>query len=519
MMNKNYMMLFLLFVICILIFSVPACGSSSELSEDIDSGTNFECGVCNLGGMSGKSGSGGFAGKGGFSGNKGGSAGIGGNSGTAGSGGVVETGGNSGTSGFGGMFHKGGFAGVAGFSGTHNKGGFAGTGGIIETGGVAGSGGIIEVGGAAGSGGIIETGGASGSGGVIESGGSSGAGGTCCDGGSAGIDSGTGGTTAQCPGECISGSIYNKWFNTGCNSCLSIITCNSSCQWETGNCVIIVECLSGSVESQNCDCGTISRTCSSQCQWGDWNICSPGCVIDSGVTDADIDGSVADVDIDSNGGSGGGADTGCAPQLPVALGMADGFAVLAGATVTNTGFTIINGDLGLSPGSSVTGFPPGLVNGTQHITDPTAAQAIFDLTTAYNTTAGLSTCPIGIAGNLGGLTLYPALYKSTSSLEISSGDLVLDGQGDMNAVFIFQVASSFTMTPGRMVLLVGQAKAINVFWQVGSSATFATTASFVGTIMADQSITFETGAKLEGRALARIAAVTLDSNIISLPAQ
>jgi len=207
-----------------------------------------------------------------------------------------------------------------------------------------------------------------------------------------------------------------------------------------------------------------------------------------------------------------------AHQVAVTLGAAgEGFAVLAGSTVANTALTTVNGDLGLSPGSAVTGFPPGVVNGTQHVADSTAAQAQLDLTVAYNDAAGRSVGAIAVAGNLGGMTLPPGLYKSTSSLEISSGDLTLDAQGDANAVFIFQIASTLTTTSGRQVILAGGAKAANIYWQVGTSAVLGTTSVFKGIIMADQSITLTTGAILEGRALTRVAAVTLDSNTITVP--
>jgi ABC-type Fe2+-enterobactin transport system substrate-binding protein len=122
-----------------------------------------------------------------------------------------------------------------------------------------------------------------------------------------------------------------------------------------------------------------------------------------------------------------------------------------------------------------------------------------------------------VAGNLGGQTLTPGLYKSTSSLSISSGDLTLDAQGDGAAVFIFQMASTLTTTAGRQVTLANGARSANVYWQVGTSATLGTTSAFQGTILADQAITLNNGATLNGRALARIAAVALDSNTIVRP--
>lgn len=201
----------------------------------------------------------------------------------------------------------------------------------------------------------------------------------------------------------------------------------------------------------------------------------------------------------------------------VALGEAGAFAILAGSTVTSTGATALTGDMGVSPGTALTGFPPGTLTGTKHAGDATSAAAMTDLTTAYNDAAGRTLAPVTIAGNLGGLTLPPGLYKSTSSLSISSGDLTLDAQGDANAVFIFQMASTLTTTSGRKVILSDGAKSANVFWQVGSSATLGTSSVFKGTIMADQSITLNTGASLNGRALARIGAVTLAGNAVVMP--
>lgn len=192
---------------------------------------------------------------------------------------------------------------------------------------------------------------------------------------------------------------------------------------------------------------------------------------------------------------------------------ASNFVVLAGSAVTSTGATNLTGDLGLSPGSSIGGFPPGILTGTQHINDASSTQAKLDLTAAYNDAAGrTSTDIVTIAGNIGGLTLTPGLYKSTSTLAISSGDLTFDAKGNSSAVFIIQIASTLTTTSGRKVILSGGAQASNIFWQVGSSATFGTTSVFKGTVMAMQSITFDTGATLDGRALARNAGITMAGN-------
>ena len=203
-------------------------------------------------------------------------------------------------------------------------------------------------------------------------------------------------------------------------------------------------------------------------------------------------------------------------QATVSLGAdASTLAVLAGTGITNTGATNITGDIGLSPGTSIGGFPPGVLNGTQHINDNIANQAKSDLTSAYNDAAGrTSTDIVTLSGNMGGLTLTPGLYKSTSSLAISSGNLTFNANGNANAVFIIQIASSLTVTSGLQVILSGGASSSNIFWQVGSSATFGTTSVFKGTIMAMQSITFDTGATLDGKALAQTGAVTLAGNTI-----
>jgi hypothetical protein len=203
----------------------------------------------------------------------------------------------------------------------------------------------------------------------------------------------------------------------------------------------------------------------------------------------------------------------------VALGSAATFDVLAGSTVTNTGPTVITGgNLGLSPGSAVTGFPPGTLisPAVMQVTDPAAAQGQLDLTTAYIYTAGL---PGGasLPGDLSGLTFAPGLYKTSSTVMLSAGNVTLDAQGNANAVFIFQIGSTLTTIGSTQVVLAGGAQAKNVFWQVASSATLGTNSTFQGTIMALQSITLDTGATLNGRALARNAAVALDSNPVNAP--
>lgn len=202
-------------------------------------------------------------------------------------------------------------------------------------------------------------------------------------------------------------------------------------------------------------------------------------------------------------------------QASVAMAGAANFAILAGSAVSSTGATNITGDLGLSPGTSVGGFPPGILVGTQHVNDAIANQAKLDLTAAYNDAAG-RTCTdiVTLSGNIGGLTLTPGLYKSTSSLAVSSGDLTFDAKGNSSAVFIIQIASTLTTTSGRKVILSGGALASNIFWQVGTSATFGTTSVFKGTVMAMQSITFDTGATLDGKSLARTGAIVMAGNTI-----
>jgi Ice-binding-like len=196
------------------------------------------------------------------------------------------------------------------------------------------------------------------------------------------------------------------------------------------------------------------------------------------------------------------------------LGTALNFAVLAGSTITNTGPSVITGNLGLHPGTAVTGFPPGSVTGTKHVTDAVALQAKNDLVTAY-TDAASSPSTSNLTGkDLGGKNLTPGVYTFSSSAQLT-GPLTLSGNG----VFIFRIGSTLTTASNSVVLLRNGAQACAVYWQVGSSATLGSATQFQGNLMALTSITMVTGANiLKGRALARNGALTLDGNQITPPA-
>lgn len=203
----------------------------------------------------------------------------------------------------------------------------------------------------------------------------------------------------------------------------------------------------------------------------------------------------------------------------ISLNTAQNFGVLGGSTVTNTGPSVVTGNVGVSPGSAVTGFPPGVVvGGTIHAADATAGQAQTDLTAAYNAAAGIA-CNTDLTGqDLGGLTLTPGVYCFDTSAGLT-GTLTLDLQGDPSAFFLFKIGSTLTTASGSSVVLAnsgGTTCPPNVFWQVGSSATFGTGSSFSGNVLALTSITLTTGASLNGRALARNGAVTLDTNTVTL---
>ena len=201
---------------------------------------------------------------------------------------------------------------------------------------------------------------------------------------------------------------------------------------------------------------------------------------------------------------------------PVGLGTAGNFAVLAGETITNTGPTTITGDVGLHPGSSTTGFasvtlvPPSAT----HIADAVALNAKNDLITAYNTAAGSLPVTI-VATELGGQTLPAGVYASDSGTFGITGTLTLDAQDDPLAVFIFQMESTLITATSSVVRIINAGQACNVFWQVGSSATIAPSTTFVGNIMALTSIALQTGATIQGRALARNGEVTMDTNTIT----
>lgn len=219
---------------------------------------------------------------------------------------------------------------------------------------------------------------------------------------------------------------------------------------------------------------------------------------------------------------GGGGDEATAPAnnkfSAAAMGSEQSFAVLGGSTVTNTGSSVITGNLGLHPGTSITGFTPGgpgLVSGETHTTDAVALQAQTDTTATYLDLEAQA-CDTTISADLGGRTLTPGVYCAATSMGLT-GALTLDAGGDSSAVWVFQAGSTLTTAVNSSVVLTNGADACNVFWQVGSSATLGTTTAFVGNVFALTSITLNNGASVSGRVLARNGAVTLDNNTITAP--
>lgn len=209
---------------------------------------------------------------------------------------------------------------------------------------------------------------------------------------------------------------------------------------------------------------------------------------------------------------------GTQPAMAVTLGSASSFAVLGASTVTNTGPSNISGNLGVSPGSAITGFPPGQVsNGSVQAANAVAGQAQVDAMAAYVTAAGMASPPGNdLTGqDLGGKTLVPGVYRFSSSAQLT-GTLTLDAQGNPNALFVFQIGSTLvTASDANVVVINGNNGCINIIWQVGSSATLGTGTAFVGRILALASITMTTDASLVGSAIALTAAVTMDSNDVT----
>jgi hypothetical protein len=196
------------------------------------------------------------------------------------------------------------------------------------------------------------------------------------------------------------------------------------------------------------------------------------------------------------------------------LGTAQSFAVLGGSTVTNTGPSVLTGDLGVSPGAAITGFPPGTATGITHAADAVALQAQSDVTTQYNALASAA-CTADLTGqDLGGKTLTPGVYCFSTSAQLT-GALTLNAQGNANATFVFKTGSTLTTASASSVAMINGGNPCLVAWQIGSSATLGTTTSFIGNLIALSSITLNTGANIIGRALARNGAVTLDTNNVS----
>jgi len=252
-----------------------------------------------------------------------------------------------------------------------------------------------------------------------------------------------------------------------------------------------------------------------------WSVVAGGGTINSGTglfTAGATPGTFGNTVRATSGGISGSATAivTAAPLPGPTLGTAATYGILAGSTVTCVIGGTINADVGVSPGSTTTGFPPCTITGATHLADATAATAQGDLTTAYDALVAMA-CGTTISADLGGTTLAPGVYCSASSVGVT-GTVTLNGQGNANAVFVIQAGSTLTTGSTANIALINGAQAKNVWWQVGSSATLGTGTTFRGNILALTSITLVDNATMLGRALARKAAVSLGTNnTITLP--
>jgi len=202
-------------------------------------------------------------------------------------------------------------------------------------------------------------------------------------------------------------------------------------------------------------------------------------------------------------------------RASINLGSAEGFAVIGGSAVTSTGETVLNGDMGVFPAGAITGFGPGVVSGTTYLNGAIVDQAGADATAAYNAILAEAIGQNLTGDNMGGLTLLPGVNSFSSSAQLT-GTLILNAQGNPNAQFLFQIGSTLTTASDASIELITGAQADKIYWQVGSSATIGTGSVLYGNIIADASITMNTGSSLTGHAIALNGAVTLDDSSISI---
>ena len=251
-----------------------------------------------------------------------------------------------------------------------------------------------------------------------------------------------------------------------------------------------------------------------------WSIVASGGTIDSAgmFTAGGVEGTFDNTVKATDRGVSGFASVKVTKVLNNILGSANSYGILAGSTVTCAGAPgTINADVGVSPGSTTTGFPPCTITGSTHLADAVAGTQQGRLTGAYNYLAGRACGTVVTPADLGGRTLAPGVYCAATSMGVT-GTVTLDGQGDPDATFIFQIGSTLVTGTGADIALIGGAQAKNVWWQVGSSATLGTGTTFRGNILALTSITLVDNATMLGRALARNGAVSLGTNnSITLP--